>query len=116
MTVHETKFERDAAERAEDNLQVLYQKHRDYGPKNIANAPGGPLNGLNVRLYDKLARLTHLLETGVDPENESLADTFLDIANYGLIGQMVIEGKWPGTKKYEKTGGKTWPNDYQLPG
>lgn len=77
---------------------VLLSKHRDYGPKNIANAPGGPVTGLAVRLHDKLARLSHLVEAGAEPENESLLDTALDIANYGTILALVLEGQWPGTE------------------
>lgn len=73
---------------------ILYRKHMDYGPRNIADAPGGPLMGLAVRIHDKVARLSNLLATGNDPEFESLYDTLLDIRNYGQIGMMVIEGDW----------------------
>ena len=73
---------------------ILIAKHEDYGPKNISNAPGGPLNGLNVRMYDKLARLDNLLSNNKTPKNESLRDTFIDIANYAIIGLLVIDGKW----------------------
>lgn len=75
-------------------VALLLKKHDDYGPKNISNAPGGPLNGLNVRMYDKLARLDNLISNNKDPKNESLRDTFLDIANYAIIGLLVLDGKW----------------------
>jgi hypothetical protein len=75
---------------------LLQRKHADYGPNNIARAPGGPLNGLAVRLHDKVARLAHLLDKGAAPNNESLRDTMLDICNYGIIGVLVIDSKWPG--------------------
>jgi hypothetical protein len=75
-------------------VALLLKKHDDYGPKNISNAPGGPLNGLNVRIYDKLARLDNLISNNKDPKNESLRDTFLDIANYAIIGLLVLDGKW----------------------
>lgn len=88
----------------EDSYAVLLDKHRDYGPDNIARAPGGPLMGLAVRLHDKVARLAHLLENGATPENESLADTFLDITNYGAIGQMVLDGTWPGVTGAKSAG------------
>lgn len=90
-------FELDirAVKRAEADLCI--SKNRDYGPFNIARAPGGPINGLAVRLHDKIARLAHLLETGADPEHESVQDTFMDIANYGSIGTMIVRGLWPGT-------------------
>lgn len=75
-------------------VALLLKKHEDYGPKNISNAPGGPLNGLNVRMYDKLARLDNLISNGKNPKNESLRDTFLDLANYAIIGLLVLDGKW----------------------
>jgi hypothetical protein len=74
---------------------LLLQKHEDYGPSNISNAPGGPLNGLRVRIHDKSARINHLLDSGVEPKNESLRDSFLDMANYAIIALMVIDGDWP---------------------
>jgi hypothetical protein len=88
-------FEYNVTKRAEENVAVLLSKHRDYGPANISAAPGGPLNGLRVRMHDKLARINHLIDSGATPENESLADSFLDLANYAVIAQLVIEGKWP---------------------
>ena len=77
-------------------LQTLYDKHKDYGPMNIAGAPGGPMNGLRVRMYDKLARLNNLLDTGDTPKYESLEDTLLDLANYAIIGLLVQRGQWEG--------------------
>lgn len=74
---------------------VLIRKHKDYGPKNISLSPGGPLNGLRVRMWDKLARINNLIESGAAPENESLRDSFLDLANYSLIACMVLDGTWP---------------------
>ena len=74
---------------------VLLQKHKDYGPKNIAQSPGGPLNGLRVRMWDKFARINHLIDTGATPENESLKDSFLDMANYAIIAMLVLDNEWP---------------------
>jgi len=83
---------RNTFSEAED---MLLRKHEDYGPTNIANAPGGALNGLRVRMHDKLARINHLIDKGVTPTNESLRDSFLDLVNYGIIAMMVIDEKWP---------------------
>ncbi len=74
---------------------VLVKKQNDYGPTNISRSPGGPLNGLRVRIHDKVSRINHLIDSGVDPENESLKDSFLDLANYSIIAMMVLDGKWP---------------------
>lgn len=79
----------------DDQAALLLRKHRDYGPSNIANSPGGALNGLRVRMHDKLARINNLIDAGVEPENESLADSFLDLANYAVIARLVIDGEWP---------------------
>lgn len=74
--------------------ELLLSKHRDYGPKNISDAPGGPINGLRVRMHDKLARINNLTDSGADPKHESLEDSFKDMANYAIIGLLVLRGKW----------------------
>jgi Nucleotide modification associated domain 1 len=89
------QFEHNLREVANVNLLMLLSKHKDYGSKNISAAPGGALNGLRVRMHDKLARINNLLDAGVEPENESLYDSFLDLANYAIIAQLVIRGEWP---------------------
>lgn len=86
----------DAVRDTYDKARVLLlRKHADYGPDNIARAPGGALNGLRVRMHDKLARINHLIDSGVTPENESLRDSFIDLLNYGAIGLLVLDGHWP---------------------
>jgi hypothetical protein len=97
MTEPPSDFETAVRQLANTQVELLLSKHRDYGPTNISNAPGGPLNGLRVRLHDKLARLNHLVDSGADPEHESLADTAADIANYGTILSLVLRGEWPST-------------------
>lgn len=82
-------------DRFSEACTLLLRKHEDYGPKNIANAPGGALNGLRVRMHDKLARINHLLDSGAEPSNESLRDSFIDLANYSVIAMMVLDKDWP---------------------
>ena len=74
--------------------QLLIKKHLDYGPKNISESPGGPINGLRVRMHDKLARINNLTDNGSTPEFESLEDSFKDMANYAIIGLLVLRQKW----------------------
>ena len=74
---------------------LLLRKQMDYGPTNISKAPGGPLNKLRVRMHDKIARINNLIDKGVDPQNESLRDSFIDLLNYSAIAIMVLENKWP---------------------
>lgn len=73
---------------------LLIKKHKDYGPKNISASPGGPLNGLRVRMHDKLARINNLIDSGATPENESLADSFIDMLNYSAIALLVLNDEW----------------------
>lgn len=89
-----SEFEMDLRLINYENLELLLRKHKDYGPNNIALAPGGAINGLRVRMHDKLSRINHLYDTGATPENEPLRDSFIDMANYALIALMVLDGKW----------------------
>ena len=65
---------------------VMKNKHEDYGP----------MNGLRVRMYDKLARLVHLSDKSDTPNYESIEDTLIDLANYAIIGLLVQRGQWEG--------------------
>lgn len=89
------QFSQEAKPFYSETFQVLIKKQADYGPKNISHSPGGPLNGLRVRMHDKLSRINHLIDNGATPENESLRDSFLDLANYSIIAMMVLDSKWP---------------------
>jgi len=81
----------------EELRTVLVRKQEDYGPLNISLAPGGPYNGLRVRMFDKLQRFSHLVDQDIDtPNYESLRDTFVDLANYAIIGILVQSGQWEG--------------------
>ena len=95
-------FAFSAEQVAEEARSLLVRKQKDYGPYNISRAPGGPLNGLRVRIFDKISRINNLLDTGATPENESLRDSFIDLANYGLIALMVLDGTWPELPKDKK--------------
>jgi len=94
----EQAFEHALAEKFSEAEDLLVKKHKDYGPKNISESPGGPLNGLRVRMHDKLARINHLYDSGATPENESLRDSFIDMANYAIIALMILDGDWDNRK------------------
>ena len=89
------EFDEAVQQKFQHAKSVLLQKHKDYGPKNISQSPGGPLNGLRVRMWDKFARINNLIDSGAMPENESLKDSFLDMANYAIIAMLVLDGDWP---------------------
>jgi hypothetical protein len=94
-----TDFELSLLEVTEELVELLLSKHKDYGPRNIADAPGGALNGLRVRMHDKLARINNLYEymedtKGFQPQHESIEDSFKDMANYAIIGLLVLRDQW----------------------
>jgi hypothetical protein len=74
---------------------LLITKQSDYGPGNVNNAFGGPINGLLVRIGDKFERLKNLFKSGSLPKHESVEDSFKDMANYAVIALMVQRGTWP---------------------
>lgn len=90
-----TTFEQDVRDTLQELGDLLIKKHKDYGPKNISQSPYGALPGLIVRMWDKLARMVNLTRNGAETaENEPLEDSFKDMANYGIIGLLVLRGKW----------------------
>ena len=88
------KFAVAVSETFNELKELLVKKHLDYGPKNISDSPGGPLNGLRVRMHDKLARINNLVDKGATPQYESLEDSFKDMANYSIIALLVLRHKW----------------------
>lgn len=85
-------FEEAIRQTAMEIANLVISKQRDYGPKNIVNSPFGPEQGLVTREHDKLARLANLLGKSKNPNNESIEDTWKDVAGYGLIGVMIRRG------------------------
>jgi hypothetical protein len=89
------KFFEDSVEQVvEDLKELLIRKQRDYGSRNILDC--GTI-GIIVRLNDKLARLKNLygVTEGTfkqkSASNESVEDTFKDIANYAVIALMTLQ-------------------------
>ena len=73
--------------------KLFDRKEQDYGPTNISGF--GEL-GILVRVSDKFERLKNLKKTGAKPANESVDDTWMDIANYAPMALMCRNGDWPG--------------------
>ena len=83
--------------------EVFCEKQMDYGPTNISM--GTPLStdkekrlsliGLIVRINDKVQRLLNLMvKNNREAQNEPSIDAFKDLACYGIIAQIVQNGKW----------------------
>ncbi|MFZ2200007.1 MAG: hypothetical protein WAV40_04420 [Microgenomates group bacterium] len=65
---------------------LLSKKNKDYGKGNIL--ANGEL-GIAFRTTEKIERLKNLLMSKADhPENESIDDSWLDIAVYAVIAKM----------------------------
>lgn len=78
------------------DLYVLFcKKHTDYGPSNISLYKE---TGVLMRMSDKLMRLRTLLLEDITPENESVEDSFRDIAIYAIIALLLRAGQWPKGK------------------
>ena len=104
------KLEQEYPELAEEYKKIgleMYKmfarKHLDYGLNNIAlggdlkndNDKKFSLTGLCIRLTDKISRLKNLILNGKNyVEGEGMEDTYIDIANYGIIGLLVGRNKW----------------------
>ena len=86
-----------------EQYHLFCKKQMDYGPTNISM--GTPLKtdsekrlslvGLIVRINDKVQRLLNLMvRNNREAQNESSIDAFNDLACYGIIAQIVQNGKW----------------------
>jgi hypothetical protein len=70
-------------------LPTIAKKQHDYGHENII---WGGTDGVILRMHDKIARIENLQRREVSAHNESLADSWLDIAGYAVIGLMLENG------------------------
>ncbi len=79
------------------------KKQMDYGPSNISmgTGVGEAINvklattALVIRINDKIQRLLNLVVTNDrDAQNEPVEDAFKDLSVYGIIAQIVRNGKW----------------------
>tara|TARA_E500000178_G_C16880377_1_gene688682 strand:+ start:477 stop:893 length:417 start_codon:yes stop_codon:yes gene_type:complete len=96
-------IEEEFSKTQKELYNLFSKKMMDYGLGNIAlggnlESPEDQkyaLQGIQIRLNDKINRLKNLLKNGKSyVEDESLEDTFIDIANYGIIGILLGKGKW----------------------
>lgn len=72
-------------------LAMFLRKHRDYGKGNIL--ANGEI-GISMRVSEKIERLKHLLLTQQTPSNESIDETWTDIAVYAIIARLYRNGEF----------------------
>lgn len=77
---------------AAELVDLLCRKQADYGPGNIS-AFGE--KGVVVRMNDKMERLKRLVWGEKEPANESVEDSYKDLANYSVIALLLRRGRWP---------------------
>lgn len=86
-----------------EQYETFCKKQRNYGPGNISVGTSLEtkddirlsLTGLFFRLNDKIQRIKQLVVFGEPDEvGESIQDTFQDLSVYGIIAQIVQNGKW----------------------
>ena len=86
-----------------EQLELFCKKQLDYGPSNIGLGKGKvekdkdvrlSAMGLGIRMQDKISRFLNLSMNDRKPNNESLDDTLIDIANYAIMGLIVRSKKW----------------------
>ena len=73
-----------------ENIRLMDTKQQDYGSGNISAF--GEF-GVLVRLNDKMERLKNLNKMP-SVKNESIEDTYQDIANYAVIALMIRRNLW----------------------
>ena len=86
-----------------EQWELFCKKQMDYGPSNIAMGTSLDTDeekrlskiGLIVRINDKVQRLLNLVVThNREAQNEPVEDAFKDLSVYGIIAQIVKNGKW----------------------
>ena len=71
---------------AGDIAELLISKQKDYGKNNILDF--GEF-GILVRVNDKISRLKNLSKSGSEPKNESIDDTWKEVAGYAIIALII---------------------------
>ena len=76
----------------EDMVALLASKQHDYGHANITKFGS---QGVEVRLFDKVARYENLVVRGGDATmNEAITDTLIDMIGYVIIWHMLKQNEF----------------------
>jgi hypothetical protein len=88
-----TKAGKIFLQRSLENACLMDGKQQDYGSGNISAF--GTV-GVVIRMSDKFERIKNLFKNKRKRTvNESILDSFTDIANYAIIAQMLERKEWP---------------------
>ena len=87
----------------QEQYELFCKKQMDYGPSNISMGTGVgkavnkklATTALVIRINDKVQRLLNLVVSNDrKAQNEPVEDAFKDLSVYGIIAQIVRNGKW----------------------
>ena len=88
----------------QEQYELFASKMLDYGLSNISlgsdlstkEDQDLSLTGIWLRCNDKINRLKNMLKRNGKNyvQGEKMIDSFIDIANYGIIAMLVIRNKW----------------------
>ena len=88
----------------QEQYELFAKKMMDYGLGNISLGTNLEepedinlsLTGIWLRCNDKINRLKNMLKRKGRNyvQDEPMIDSFIDIANYGIIAMLVMRGKW----------------------
>jgi len=82
--------------------ELFASKHLDYGIQNISQGTNletpeekkFSLTAILIRMNDKMSRWKNIFIKNKVAKNETLLDTYRDLANYAIIAQLVEQDKW----------------------
>ncbi len=100
---HYPETAKDFKQIQQEQYETFCKKQMDYGPSNISMGTGVgeavnkklSTTALVIRINDKIQRLLNLVVSNDrDAQNEPVEDAFKDLSVYGIIAQIVRNGKW----------------------
>ena len=100
---HYPQTAREFKEIQDEQYETFCKKQMDYGPSNISMGTGVGEAGnkklatpaWGIRINDKGQRVLNLVVSNDrEAQNEPVEDAFKDLSVYGIIAQLVRNGKW----------------------
>lgn len=79
-------FEFECRKVCSELAELVIGKQHDYGKANILDFGE---TGILIRSNDKFARLKNLIMNKKEPSNESVTDTWKDVAGYAVLALML---------------------------
>jgi len=89
------EIEREYPEMTKEFKDIMFRQYELFCMKQSNYGPGNIAVGTSLQTHDKIQRLKQLVVLSKeDNVNESIEDTLQDLSVYGIIAQIVSNGKW----------------------